>query len=286
VTYPDVSAATYAYNAMNQMASVKDWLGTSGGTTSFTYDSGQNLATVTPPNGTVSTYSYNTDEQLNKIATALSGSPKFSFDASGTNGSLDPDGTMAKFTTTQASGYGLTPGNSTTAGTDTYTYDPLGRMTEDKQVGTGGQDPQLTYNDNGEISQDQNAGGTYAGVSTYAAAGAAGTDGGEVKSIVPISGTKYYFGFNSTGDRTCEANTSPCSGAGNKKTYTFNQENELTGSTDGVGDSEVLSYDGNALLQKTKDTRPGSCPYHPGSSAPRQQGTTAPLRATTRGPAT
>jgi hypothetical protein len=52
---------------------------------------------------------------MNKIATTKTGGvPQFSLDASGTNGSLNPDGSVASFTTTQIAGYGLTHGNSTT----------------------------------------------------------------------------------------------------------------------------------------------------------------------------
>jgi len=71
VECPDGNVVTYTYNALGQMASVADWLGSSGGTTDFTYDSAGSLATVTPPNGTVSTYSYESDENMNRIAAGL-----------------------------------------------------------------------------------------------------------------------------------------------------------------------------------------------------------------------
>jgi len=46
-------------------------------------------------------------------------------------------------------------GTGSNAGTDTYNYDPLGRMTADSQSGPSGTTSSSTdtYNDNGEISK-------------------------------------------------------------------------------------------------------------------------------------
>ena len=48
----------------------------------------------------MTSYSYNEDGQLDKIATAKSGTAQFSFDAFGTNG-IDASGNIQKVTTTQ-----------------------------------------------------------------------------------------------------------------------------------------------------------------------------------------
>ena len=79
---------------------------------------------------------YNTAEQLDKIAVAKSGTAKFSFDASGTDG-LAPDGSTQDVTTNEVTGYSFLPANGTTSGSDSYQYDPLSRLTDDVQTTTG-----------------------------------------------------------------------------------------------------------------------------------------------------
>jgi len=97
--------------------------------------------TMTPQNGTLEAYSYNPAEELDKIATTKGATAEFRFDATGSKGSLNADGTVAKFSTVQASGssFDLTPGKAGTTGTDTYTLDPLDRMTDDVETPTTSQ---------------------------------------------------------------------------------------------------------------------------------------------------
>jgi len=253
VTYPDGNTVAYAYDGQGRMSSLTDWL---GNTTGFKYDSGGNLTETDYPNSTVTTYGYDSAERLNKIATTKSGVAQFSFDASGSNGSLNPDGSIKKFSTVQIAGYNLTPGSSGGAGTDTYTYDPLSRMTADTQTGTGSASISSSFNNNGEIATTNGGGpqnGTYGHDTT-------GSDAGQLNSITSGSNVTS-FGYNGQGDTTsCSATTgTPCSGAGSA-TYTFDEENRLIKETDSLKGPETILYDGNGLLQQEKETIPGPCP--------------------------
>ena len=253
VTYPDGNTVAYAYDGQGRMSSLTDWL---GNTTGFKYDSGGNLTETDYPNSTVTTYGYDSAERLNKIATTKSGVAQFSFDASGSNGSLNPDGSIKKFSTVQIAGYNLTPGSSGGAGTDTYTYDPLSRMTADTQTGTGSASISSSFNNNGEIATTNGGGpqnGTYGHDTT-------GSDAGQLNSITSGSNVTS-FGYNGQGDTTsCAATTgTPCSGAGSAA-YTFDEENRLIKETDSLKGPETMLYDGNGLLQQEKETIPGPCP--------------------------
>jgi YD repeat-containing protein len=214
------------------MTSVKDWLGK---TTSFTYDSAGNLSTITYPNSTVSTYSYNPSEQLDKIAVTKSGIAQFSFDASGSNGWLNPDGSVASFKTTQISGYNLTPGSSSSPGVDNYDYGPGSRLTADTESGSGAASSGNTYNDNGEVSTQ--SGGLDPGTYTYSTSG---VDAGQLKSI--SAGTSATFGYDDDGNRI----------SGPDDTNTFGFDDQMLVFSDSL-DSVYYTYDGTGLLQKSED---------------------------------
>ncbi|HEV3310000.1 MAG TPA: RHS repeat-associated core domain-containing protein, partial [Chloroflexota bacterium] len=250
IMYPDGNVITYTYDSQNRMITMNDG---NGNATDFAYDSNGNLSTVTPPNGTVTTYTYNSNDQLDKVATTKSGLADFSFDASA-SGSITPSGNVQNVTTSQASALGLLPGASGSPGSDTYSYDPLSRLTNDAHTGTGNVTSTLNYADNGEIHQVTS--GNIIDQATYAYGGTTGNDPGAVKSV----GSGTVFDVNSNGNRTCQGTATPCS-SHTTYSYTWDGADRLTNWVDG-GVTNFYTYDGNGLLQKTVHQEPsgGSCP--------------------------
>jgi len=236
-----------------------------GNSTTFKYDGSGNLTEADLPNGTVTSYAYDASSDLNKISTTKSGTLQFSFDASGANG-IGPDGNVQSMTTSQQSNVGLRPGNGTAgnAGTDTYNYDPLQRLTADSQTGPSGttNSSSMTYADNGEITS---ASGPTIHNGSYTYQGTTGHDAGKLQSI----GSGLAFAYDAQGNRTCQGTASPCS-SNTTYTYGYDANNRLTSWADTANDSETWSYDGNGLLQQSIYKTPGSvCPSIPqgGSSA-------------------
>ncbi|HEV3310486.1 MAG TPA: hypothetical protein VG815_08210 [Chloroflexota bacterium] len=212
------------------------------------------LSTVTPPNSTATTYSYNANDQLDKVVTTKSGSADFSFDASGT-ANITPSGNVQNVTTSQASALNLLPGASGSPGTDSYSCDTLSRLTNDAQTGTGSVTSTLGYADNGEIHQVTS--GNTIDNGTYSYGGTSGNDPGPVRSV----GSGLAFDYNGNGDRTCQGTAVPCS-SHTTYTYTWDGADRLTGWTDTSGYHYVLTYDGNGLLQEALYRYPSgrTCP--------------------------
>lgn len=127
-------------------------------TSTYTYDAASRLGTVTLPNGTLRTYSFDPDSNRTEIAEAVNGGPSqtiasYSYDPSQTPG-LDQLASAAAggLTTTLAytadgqvankgsqaltwDGRGRISGGSSNGTTVTYTYDALGRLLSRTSVG-------------------------------------------------------------------------------------------------------------------------------------------------------
>lgn len=253
MSYPDGNKATFTYNQLDQMASMNDG---KSHTTSFSYDSAGNLSEIDYPNSTTAYYTYDSAERLDKIVTNKNGNLAFSFDSSASNG-LAPDGNVQSMTTSQASGYGLTPGSGTgsNAGTDTFNYDPLGRTTADTQTGPTGttQNTSETYNDNGEATKENTASGSQ--TITYPSTG---SDPGTISSVsstgnFPWKDTTY----DADGNRTCQSNTNPCASDPTPVNFAYDGADRLNGVGFGqaapacaglsiVKSNECFTYDGNS----------------------------------------
>jgi YD repeat-containing protein len=103
-TYPDTTAVEYAYDLAGKVQQVSDPTGTYGfsydnmgrliGTSTqysylpgfnfqnaYTYDAASNRTSLTTPDGSVSTYGYDTLNRLNGLANSWAGSFGFSYDA-------------------------------------------------------------------------------------------------------------------------------------------------------------------------------------------------------------
>jgi RHS repeat-associated protein len=223
-TYPDTTNVEYAYDLANKVLQVNDPTGTYGFaydnmgrlvgtstqyasvsgptfTNSYTYDAASNRTSLTAPDGSISTYGYDTLNRLNGLANSWAGSFSFTYDAlSRTTQLTRPNGVNTNYsydslshvlsvlhqTGTNAldgASYTYDPaGNRTSKGnylngtTSNYTYDPLYQLT---QVALGGSTtesysydlvgnrlsstgvPDYSYDASNELTSNSNGGYSY-----------------------------------------------------------------------------------------------------------------------------
>jgi RHS repeat-associated protein len=177
-TYPNQTSVEYAYDLAGKVQQVSDPTGTYGfsydnmgrliGTSTqysylsgfnfqnaYTYDAASNRKSLTAPDGSISTYGYDTLNRLYGLANSWAGSFGFSYDAlsrrtqltrpNGVNTNYSYDGLshllgvlhQAGNTTLDGASYSYDPaGNRTSKGnylngmTSNYTYDPLYELTQ------------------------------------------------------------------------------------------------------------------------------------------------------------
>src|SRR5579863_3264412 len=154
-TYPDSTAVEYAYDLAGKVQQVSDPTGTYGfsydnmgrliGTSTqysylpalnfpdaYTYDAASNRTSLTAPDGSISTYGYDTLNRLNGLANSWAGSFGFSYDALSRRTSLTrPNGVNTSY------GYDslshllsvLHQAGANTLDGASYTYDPAGNRT-------------------------------------------------------------------------------------------------------------------------------------------------------------
>lgn len=140
ITYPDGKAVNYAYNAVNHLNTVTDWLNQ---VTTYGYDPANNLTGIAYPNKAGASLSYDDANRLNQIQNAYQGSG-IGNDAPFTTYTyvLDKVGNRTKVTdgsgaiTTYAYNplYELTSVNDS-SGETSYTYDPVGNRLSMKTPG-------------------------------------------------------------------------------------------------------------------------------------------------------
>jgi YD repeat-containing protein len=150
-TYPDTTNVEYAYDLANKVLQVNDPTGTYGfaydnmgrlvgtstqyaflsGTTfanSYTYDAASNRTSLTAPDGSISTYGYDTLNRLNGLANSWAGSFGFGYDALSRRTQLTrPNGVNTNYSYDSLSHLLSVlhqTGTSTLDGAS-YTYDPL-----------------------------------------------------------------------------------------------------------------------------------------------------------------
>jgi RHS repeat-associated protein len=223
-TYPDTTNVEYAYDLANNVLQVNDPTGTYGfaydnmgrlvGTStqyaflsvptfanSYTYDAASNRTSLTGPDGSISTYSYDTLNRLNGLASSWAGSFGFSYDALSRGTQLTrPNGVSTNYSydslshllsvlhqtgtnTLDGASYTYDPaGNRTSKGnylngaTSNYTYDPLYQLTQVTQSGSTTEGysydlvgnrlsssgvPNYSYNASNELTSSSNGSYTY-----------------------------------------------------------------------------------------------------------------------------
>ena len=214
--YPDSTSANYVYDLVGKIKQVTDPTGTYGfaydnmgrliGTTtqysfltgtysnSYTYDAASNRSSLTAPDGSITTYGYDTLNRLNGLANSWAGSFGFGYDAlsrrtsltrpNGVNTSYTYDSVSHLLTVLHQAGNTILDGASYTydnAGnrasktnylngiTENYTYDALYELTQVTQGGSTSESysydlvgnrlsslgvPQYNYNSSNELTSN------------------------------------------------------------------------------------------------------------------------------------
>jgi RHS repeat-associated protein len=221
-------STTYTYNPLNRLTGV-----TQGSQTrSYSYDDlGRLTSATTPEAGTVTT-TYNGFNLVTSVTDARGVVSNYSYDSLNrvTGLSYSVSGTGVTGTSAVSYTYGTSSGSynngrlismSDGTGSETYTYDMLGRTTElDKVIGSTTYSTEYGYNLAGEISQITYPSGrvvtqTYDAIGRLCGVGASGS--------TCSSGTRYASGYN------------------------YNTAGELTGLTYGNGVVTNLSYTSDRL---------------------------------------
>jgi RHS repeat-associated protein len=267
VTYPGGSIA-YGYDDANRRASMTDATGGTtwsydaasrptsvaapAGTISYTYDAAGRRATMGLPGGRTATYTYDPAGRLASVVDPWNRTVAFGYNVDGRRTSISrPNGVTTAYgydaagqlrTLTHANGASTLQGYTytydaagnrdsvtTSAGTETYTFDALNRLTG--ATYPGGPTVSYTYDAAGNRTSETRSGTTtnY----TYDAAG-------QMTKI----GTKTY---------TYDANGNLTSGNGN--TFGWDFDNRLTTATVG-GTSATWTYDGDGV--RTRATVAGA----------------------------
>ena len=246
-TYPDTTSVEYAYDLAGKVQQVSDPTGTYGfaydnmgrliGTTTqysylpgfnfqnaYTYDAASNRKSLTAPDGSVSTYGYDTLNRLNGLANSWAGSFGFSYDALNRRTQLTrPNGITTNYNYDSLSHLlsVLHQAGTTTLDGASYTYDPAGnRISKGNYL--NGVTSNYTYDPLYELTQVTQRGST---TETYSY--------DVVGNRLSSSGVPNYnynlsneMTSNSSGSYTYDANGNTLSDASGKS-YTWDFENRL-----------------------------------------------------------
>jgi RHS repeat-associated protein len=244
--YPDSTSASYVYDLVGKVQQVSDPTGTYGfaydnmgrliGTTTqysflpgynfqnvYTYDAASNRLSLTAPDGSITTYGYDSLNRLSGLANSWAGSFGFSYDALSRRTQLTrPNGVNTNYTYDAVSNLVsvLHQAGSTTLDGASYTYDAAGNRSS-----------KMNYLDNSSSSYSYDA--LYQLLSVTGATTEAysyDTVGNRLSSIgVPIYNynASNELTSNSNGSYSYDANGNALSDAQGRN-YTWDFENRLT----------------------------------------------------------
>ena len=230
-TYPDTTTVEYAYDLANKVLQVSDPTGTYGFaydnmgrlvgtstsyaflsgptfTNSYTYDAASNRTSLTAPDGSISTYGYDTLNRLNGLANSWAGSFGFSYDALSRRTQLTrPNGVTTNYSYDSVSHLlsVLHQAGSTTLDGASYTYDFAGNRTSKTNYLNG-----TTWN--------------YGYDAIY-----------ELLQVTHGGSTKESFSYDAVGNRLSSLSV---------PSYSYNSSNELTANSNG---SYTYDANGNTL---------------------------------------
>ena len=230
-TYPDTTTVEYAYDLANKVLQVSDPTGTYGFaydnmgrlvgtstsyaflsgptfTNSYTYDAASNRTSLTAPDGSISTYGYDTLNRLNGLANSWAGSFGFSYDALSRRTQLTrPNGVTTNYSYDSVSHLlsALHQEGSTTLDGASYTYDPAGNRTSKTNYLNG-----TTWNYDYDAIYD-------------------------LLQVTHGGSTKESFSYDAVGNRLSSLSV---------PSYSYNSSNELTSSSSG---SYTYDANGNTL---------------------------------------
>jgi RHS repeat-associated protein len=230
-TYPDTTTVEYAYDLANKVLQVSDPTGTYGFaydnmgrlvgtstsyaflsgptfTNSYTYDAASNRTSLTAPDGSISTYGYDTLNRLNGLANSWAGSFGFSYDALSRRTQLTrPNGVNTNYSYDSVSHLlsVLHQAGSTTLDGASYTYDFAGNRTSKTNYLNG-----TTWN--------------YGYDAIY-----------ELLQVTHGGSTKETYSYDAVGNRLSSLSV---------PSYSYNSSNELTANSNG---SYTYDANGNTL---------------------------------------
>ena len=206
ITYPNGHDITIGYNDGQQITAITDW---NNHQTTFGYDPDGHLTSQGDPTGDTAATSYNLASQLTAITdTNTVGTTLAAF-------AYTPGGN-GETSTAATTGTALTPA------TDTYTYDPLGRLTADN-------DTSYTYDHAGDPWT----------LGSHISQGFGSAD--QIINRVIDGTTNTGYTFNPRGDRTTATT------AGVTTSYGYDQANHLTSYTPPTGPATSYAYNGQGL---------------------------------------
>src|SRR5579863_2375788 len=264
-TYPDSTAVEYAYDLAGKVQQVSDPTGTYGfsydnmgrliGTSTqysylpalnfpdaYTYDAASNRTSLTAPDGSISTYGYDTLNRLNGLANSWAGSFGFGYDALSRRTSLTrPNGINTNY------GYDsvshllsvLHQAGTTTLDGASYTYDAAGNRTA-KTNYLNGLTSNYTYDPIYELTQVTQGGGTTESYSYDAVGNRLSSSGVPTYSY----NTPNELTSNSSGSYTYDANGNTLTDA-QGRSYTWDFDNRLVQAVvpGANGGSTTFKYD-------------------------------------------
>ena len=229
-TYPDTTNVEYAYDLANKVLQVSDPTGTYGFaydnmgrlistttnytfvtgtyTNSYSYDAASNRTSLTAPDGSISTYGYDTLNRLNGLSNSWAGSFGFTYDAlsrrtqltrpNGVNTNYNYDSLSHLLSVLHQTGVNTLDGAS-------YTYDPAGNRTA-KTNDLNGITANYTYDAIYELTQ-----------------------------VTQGASTTESYSYDPVGNRLSSSGV---------PTYSYNASNELTSNSTG---SYTYDANGNTL---------------------------------------
>ena len=230
-TYPDTTAVEYAYDLAGKVAQVSDPTGTYGfsydnmgrliGTSTqysylpgfnfqnaYSYDAASNRTSLTTPDGSVSTYGYDSLNRLNGLANSWAGSFGFSYDALSRRTQLTrPNGVNTNYSYDSVSHLlsVLHQAGTNTLDGASYTYDPAGNRT-------------AKTNDLNAVTSNYSYDPLY-----------------ELTQVTQGASTTETYSYDPVGNRLSSSGV---------PTYNYNSSNELTSNSSG---SYSFDANGNTL---------------------------------------
>jgi RHS repeat-associated protein len=256
LTYPDGRAITYTFDDANRLATVTDW---DGRVTTYAYDTAGRIGSFTLPSGVVTTYGYDDASRANHVDHALGATTiaarDYTYDTLGN-----------RLTSVRA------------AGTESYTYDELYRITgvtyaDGAQVG-------YTYDATGNRLTQTAAGGTttysYDGADQLLSAGD-GARAYDASGQLTKVGAYRGFTWDARGKLTqvtdSPANSVPTASAGTGQSIYVNQLAILDGRASSDPEGEALGFSwtedatnpATGLLRGAHASQPGFTPTAAGT---------------------
>lgn len=242
----------FNYNPDGTVSSRVDGDAGAVGTTSFSYDWAQRVSRVTPPSAWTTNqliYGYNPNGSLASTNEPNGEVITLGYDNAGraTSASMSSGSSLGRTIDRRGNVTSDTRSFSTISGdpgsnTNTYTFDPLNRLTSESGLTTTGANKTYTYD------LDSNRTQVVAGTTTFSYSF---DQNDQFVSDLKTGGTTQYFSYDKYGNMTGDAES-----AINVTTMAYDLADRLTSQTPAGGSATTVSYD--ALSRPMTRSVPGS----------------------------